>query len=230
MLFDPDHMSVIARNEALDLVEAEGYPGVMTSHSWSTDNALPRISSQGGFIGPAAKSPEGFVADWAHIRAHGYDQQNPYLYGIGYGADMNGFASQGGPPSPAGQITYPFSSPIDPSQTVDRQESGSHAFDFNTDGTAHYGLYADWAESVRKLGGPDVITDLRNGAEAYLQMWERATGASAGGGGPSSGSPSGGSTGAVKTCVTKRVKTKHGKGKKRKGKKRQKRRVCKTLG
>ena len=29
MIFDPDHMSVIARNQALDLVEEEDYPGVV---------------------------------------------------------------------------------------------------------------------------------------------------------------------------------------------------------
>jgi microsomal dipeptidase-like Zn-dependent dipeptidase len=180
MLFDPDHMSVIARNEAFDLIEAEGYPGVMTSHSWSTDNALPRISALGGLIGPAAKSPASFVADWQHIKSHGYDQLNPYLFGFGYGADMNGFAAQGGPP--ADQITYPFQSPVDPNVTVDKQVSGQRTFDINADGTAHYGLYPDWTEAVRVAAGAqgdEIIEDMANGAEAYLQMWERATGAPA---------------------------------------------------
>jgi hypothetical protein len=172
MLFDPDHQSVLGRNEALDLVESQGYPGVMTSHSWSTDNALPRISSLGGFIGPAAKSPQGFVADWQHMRNHGYDQMNPYLFGLGYGADMNGFATQGGPPSAT--VNYPFQSPVDPAVTVHPQKSGSKTFDINVNGTAHYGLYADWAEAVRLIGGPEIMDDMKNGAEAYLQMWERA--------------------------------------------------------
>ena len=126
MLFDPDHMSVLARNQALDLVEHESYPGVMTSHSWSTDNALPRISAQGGLIGPAAKSPEGFVEDWQHIRRHGYDAAQPLPFGIGYGADMNGFASQGGPPSAPRVRSATRSSPRSTRpQTVDQQESGS---------------------------------------------------------------------------------------------------------
>jgi microsomal dipeptidase-like Zn-dependent dipeptidase len=172
MLFDPDHMSVIARNSALDLVESRRYPGILTSHSWSTDNALPRISALGGLIGPAAKSPEGFVADWQHIKAHGYDQLNPHLFGFGYGADMNGFASQGGPP--ANPIAYPFQSPIDPTATVHRQRSGQRTFDINSDGTAHYGLYADWTEAVRVAGGQAIIDEMASGAEAYLQMWERA--------------------------------------------------------
>ena len=28
MIFDPDHMSVVARDQALDLVEAADYPGI----------------------------------------------------------------------------------------------------------------------------------------------------------------------------------------------------------
>ncbi|MGH2923818.1 MAG: peptidase, partial [Solirubrobacterales bacterium] len=173
MIFDPDHMSVLARDRALDVVEELGYPGATTSHSWSTDNALPRISRLGGLIGPAAKSPSSFVDDWVHVKTHGYDQLNPYLFGFGYGADMNGFASQGEPLPAGSEISYPFTSPIDPSVTVDRQKSGTHTFDINTDGTAHYGLYADWTEGVRVAGGDEIIDDLANGAEAYLQMWER---------------------------------------------------------
>jgi microsomal dipeptidase-like Zn-dependent dipeptidase len=176
MLFDPDHMSLIARNQALDLIEAEGYPGVMTSHSWSTDNALPRISALGGLIGPAAKDPDSFVEGWRHVREHGYDRMNPYLFGYGYGADMNGFASQGRPPS--APITYPFESAIDPDVTIERQVSGEKTFDINAEGTAHYGLYADWVEAVRVAAGEDgdeIVRDMAHGAEAYLQMWERTT-------------------------------------------------------
>ncbi len=190
MIFDPDHMSVIARNSALDFVEGRNYGGVMTSHSWSTDNALPRISGLGGFIGPSAKSPAKFVDDWVDMVGHGYDTANPYLFGLGFGADMNGFASQGGPPTGPEDvpITYPFQSPVNPAITIDKQESGSFTFDFNQHGTAHYGLYPDWAEGVRlqaesrTAGAGQAITeDMTNGAEAYIQMWERSIAASTGG-------------------------------------------------
>jgi hypothetical protein len=240
MLFDPDHMSVLARNKALDLVEAEKYPGVMTSHSWSTDNALPRISKLGGLIGPAAKSPAGFYADWKHIRDHGYDDLNPYTYGFGYGADMNGFASQGGPPPVDKQITYPFQSPIDPTQTVNKQRTGTFEFDFNALGTAHYGLYADWGEAVRIAAGADgdeIIGEMRNAAEAYLQMWERSEAAAAGGAGSGGGSDAGAGAGAApssgKACATKRVKVKpkqpKAKKKPKKKRKKKKRKICSTL-
>src|SRR5204862_680529 len=46
----------------------------------------------------------------------------------------------------------------------------------NKDGVAHYGLYADWFQDVRKRGGPKMAADMWRGAEAYLEMWERADG------------------------------------------------------
>jgi hypothetical protein len=199
MLFDPDHMSVLARNRALDIIEGERYPGVMTSHSWSTENALPRISRLGGLIGPSAKSPQKFVSDWEDIRAHGYDDLNPYTFGFAYGADMNGFASQGGPPPAEGQFTYPFQSPIDPTQTIHAQKSGTFTFDYNTLGTAHYGLYADWGEAVRRVAeardpgaGAEIIADMKNGAEAYLDMWERTEDFAQAGGPGQGGNPDAG--------------------------------------
>ena len=56
MIFDPDHMSVIGREAALSLVESKDYSGIVSSHSWSTDDALPRIYALGGMITPYAGS------------------------------------------------------------------------------------------------------------------------------------------------------------------------------
>ena len=96
---------------------------------------------------------------------------------MGYGADQNGFGSQGDPrgtdvPNP---VTYPFKS-ISGEQTINRQQSGNRTYDINADGVAHYGLYPDWIEDLRQLAGNEIIKDMANGAEAYLQMWERAEG------------------------------------------------------
>ncbi|MBA2546203.1 MAG: hypothetical protein H0V15_04910, partial [Solirubrobacterales bacterium] len=191
MIFDPDHMSVIARNEALDVVETEAYAGLISSHSWSTPNATPRILGAGGLITPYAGSSEGFAQKWADIKSLGYDQLTPF-FGFGYGADMNGLGSQGGPrgagvPNP---VTYPFQSPIYPNVTVHQQVSGQRTFDINTDGVAHYGLYADWMQDLKMIAGQAIVDDMARGAEAYLQTWERATGARGPvQNGPSSGSP-----------------------------------------
>jgi hypothetical protein len=41
---------------------------------------------------------------------------------------------------------------------------------------AHDGLFPDWVEDLRLIAGRQVVDDLARGAEAYLQMWERAVG------------------------------------------------------
>ena len=88
---------------------------------------------------------------------------------------MNGFSSSAGPLDEDHQITYPFKS-FDGGVTIDKQRSGERVFDINEDGTAHYGLFPDWIEGLRQYGGDAIVNDLANGAEAYLQMWERAEG------------------------------------------------------
>ncbi len=202
----------------------------MTSHSWSTDNALPRISRLGGLIGPSTGDSESFVGKWLHFRSHGYDGMNPNGFGLGYGADMNGFAAQGGPRScqPPSTLRSPTRSrrPIQPGVTIHQQRSGTRVYDINADGVAHYGLYPDWIEDVRILGGPEIIDDMAGGAEAYLRMWERAAGTSVGG---DSATPpvSKGATANSKRCAALRAKLKRSNSKQAKRKLRRKlRRLC----
>ncbi|HEY0889798.1 MAG TPA: hypothetical protein VGE38_09325 [Nocardioides sp.] len=176
MLFDPDHMSVAARQRALDVIERLGYPGVVSSHSWSTPDAYPRIYRAGGFVAPYAGDSTGFVAKW---RRHLGWADPRYYFGFGYGADINGLGAQGLPrgadaPDP---VRYPFQGLGGVS--VGQQRSGERVYDINLDGVAHYGLYPDWTEDLRQVAGPDgsaLVDDLARGAEAYLQTWERAYG------------------------------------------------------
>jgi hypothetical protein len=70
-------------------------------------------------------------------------------------------------------VQYPFRS-FDGGSVIDRQRSGTRTYDLNTDGVDHYGLYPDWVEDLRLVAGPQIVDDLANGAEAYLQLWERA--------------------------------------------------------
>ena len=176
MLFDPDHMSVKARNEAMDVVESVKHPGVISSHSWSTPNALRRVSRLGGVITPYAGNAESFVHEWRHVKAYEREHDGQF-FGLGWGADQNGFGGQGNPrgagaPNP---VTYPFQS-FDGTATIHRQRSGERLYDINVDGVAHYGLYPDWVEDLRQLAGDEIIRDLGRGSEAYLQNWERALG------------------------------------------------------
>ncbi|HET9499819.1 MAG TPA: hypothetical protein VFO98_06135 [Marmoricola sp.] len=174
MIFDPDHMSVKARKASLDLIDALGYSGVVSSHSWSTPDAYPRIYDEGGFITPYAGDSTGFVKKWKRLQTWA----NPHTYwGIGFGADINGLGAQGDPRPGAATddpVTYPFTG-LGGVQ-VHRQHSGQRVYDINEDGVAHYGLYPDWIEDLRHLAGDAIVDDLARGPEAYLQMWERAYG------------------------------------------------------
>ncbi|MSZ76202.1 MAG: peptidase [Actinobacteria bacterium] len=176
IIFDPDHMSVEARNQSLDQIEALGYHGVVSSHSWSTPDAYPRVYELGGFITPYAGDSTGFVDKW---RTHvGWADQR-YYYGIGYGADINGLGAQGNPrgadvPNP---VTYPFKGLG--GVTIEQQRAGERVYDINVDGVAQYGLYPDWIQDLKLVAGKDgaaITEDMTRGAEAYLQMWERAYG------------------------------------------------------
>ncbi|MGI8461591.1 MAG: hypothetical protein ACR2OC_08170, partial [Solirubrobacterales bacterium] len=174
MVFDPDHMSVLARNQALAFMGSKDYSGVVSSHSWSTPDSFPEIYRAGGFIAPYAGGSEGFVQNWQETKPL---RDKDYYFGFGYGADANGFGAQGGPRDVAlaPPVSYPFRS-FDGSVELDKQTSGERVFDINTDGVAHYGLYPDWIEDLRMIAGDAIVKDMGRGAEAYLQMWERANG------------------------------------------------------
>ena len=180
MLFDPDHMSVIARRQALTLLEKAArngqHPGVLSSHSWSTPDAYPRIYKLGGFIAPYAGDSTGFLAKW---KQHLKWRDPRYYFGFGYGADMNGFGSQGGPrnPSEAKDVDYPFTGLG--GVRISRERGGKRVWDINTDGVAQYGLYPDWIQDVKVLAGSSggaFMSDMSRGSEAYLETWERALG------------------------------------------------------
>jgi hypothetical protein len=74
-------------------------------------------------------------------------------------------------------VTYPFRG--NNGITVGKQTAGQRVWDINVDGVAQYGLYPDWIEDLRHVAGKDgaaILEDMSRGAEAYLQMWERAEG------------------------------------------------------
>jgi hypothetical protein len=176
MIFDPDHMSVKARKSALDTIDQLGYHGVVSSHSWATPDAYPRIYQEGGFITPYAGDSTGFVDKW---RRHIGWADPRYYWGIGYGADMNGLGAQGDPrgANVTNPVTYPFKG-IN-GITINKQTAGQRVWDINVDGVAQYGLYPDWIEDLAKVAGADgtaITDDMTRGPEAYLQMWERAEG------------------------------------------------------
>lgn len=176
MIFDPDHMSVPARNAALALMKAKGYSGVLSSHSWADNVIENRVLALGGLVTPYAGGSSGFLGQWSRLRKNADPR---FLYGIGWGSDINGFGSQGGPrnPAPGKGVSYPFTGLG--GVRVDALRAGQRTWDVNTEGVAHYGLYPDWVRDVEVQAGAaadEFRRDLANGVEAYLQMWERAVG------------------------------------------------------
>lgn len=170
MIVNPDHMSQAGVDETLSLLEARRYSGVISPHGWMDPGNWPRIWKLGGMAFPGHSAANDYVSQWEKYRP----KQTPYFFGWGYGADLGGLSHQP-TPDKAGKLAYPFKS-LDGGVSFDKQKTGDRTFDYNTDGVAHYGLYADWFADLARLGGPQLKDDLWNGAEAYLEMWERANG------------------------------------------------------
>jgi hypothetical protein len=169
MIINPDHMSQRAVADTLTLAESHHYSGVISPHGWMDPGNWPRIWRLGGLAFPDSDTADRFVKVWRRYRP----RQTRFKLGWGWGADLGGLAAQ--PDARAGAVHYPFKS-YDGRVTFDRQRSGERTFDYNRDGVAHYGLYPDWLEDVGRLGGSRLRRDMMNGAEAYLEMWERADG------------------------------------------------------
>jgi hypothetical protein len=167
-----DHMDAVTADQTLTILEQRHYAGVVSAHSWDSPQENGPIYQLGGFITPiAGSSPAAFVSAWKAARAI---RDKRYYFGFGYGADMNGLAEQS-QPTGGSPITYPFRS-MDGRVTFTREQWGQRTFDLNKDGVANYGMYADWLQELGVLAGKPILTDMFHGAEAYLEMWERAYG------------------------------------------------------
>ena len=171
MIINPDHMSQRAVDDTLTLAEAHRYSGVISPHGWMDPGNWPRIWKLGGLAFPDSATSTEYLEAYRKHRP----RRTPYLLGWGYGADLGGLAAQPDVPQGKGRVSYPFKS-YDGRVTYKRQRTGERVFDYGKDGVAHYGLYADWLQDLRRRGGKRLKRDLWNGAEAYLEMWERASG------------------------------------------------------
>jgi hypothetical protein len=165
-----DHMDSKTATAALSIVEANHYSGVVSAHCCSSPQLFKRVYATGGFITPPVEPTAAFVGTWKADRAV---SDPAHRIGFGWGSDENGLAEQPGPSNTP--ISYPFKS-YDGRVTFTREQWGQRTFDLNTDGLANYGMYADWLHSLQLAGGAPLMNDMFHGAEAYLEMWERAVG------------------------------------------------------
>src|SRR4051794_17324286 len=171
MIVNPDHMSQAGVDETLSLLEARKYSGVISPHGWMDPGNWPRLWKLGGIAFPGHSAANEYVKEWQQYRP----RQTPFKFGWGYGADLGGLSHQPVASSDGANFTYPFKS-YDGKVTFKRQRTGERTFDYGKEGVAHYGLYADWFHDLERLGGKQLASDMWNGAEAYLEMWERADG------------------------------------------------------
>ena len=170
MIVNPDHMSQAGVDDTLTLLESRKYSGVISPHGWMDPGNWPRLWKLGGVAFPGHSAAPDYVKEWKKFRP----QSTPYRFGWGYGADLGGLSHQPDPHT-EGSITYPFKG-IDGAMTFDREKTGERTFDYTKEGVAQYGLYADWFADLERLGGDQLARDMLDGAESYLQMWERAHG------------------------------------------------------
>lgn len=177
MIIEIDHTGARTRDRILQIARDYGYP-VVTAHSWTNEDALPRIWEVNGAFARYSCTADCFVSS-AFDRFIASAPPGAFLH-VGIGSDANGLGPLPGVRATASDdpLQYPFTS-YDGAVVFDRQVTGDRAFDLNTDGVAHYGLYADWVADVQNHGGDgrDTAMDmLFRSAEGYLRMWERAEG------------------------------------------------------
>ena len=175
MILEVDHLSYATLDAALDIIEERQYSGVVSSHGWLNDTAgtRARILSLGGLL-----SMKGAPSGAANSIAKYEEEMQPYDYALGLsmGSDIQGVSSQPGGDNDV-IINYPFTS-VDGLVTFTEPKTGNRTFDFANEGIAHYGLYAEWVENLRQVdekSSEGVMGNFMNSAEAYVQMWERAS-------------------------------------------------------
>lgn len=184
MMVDVDHMSVKMKNQVIAEAKRQTpmYPVLSThgGHGGITMGQAKDILLTGGVINPIAVSPEGFINHVDKLKSIWPEGR---LLAASFTSDINGMAGQSGPPST--KINYPFTlfegqdwgdtfahiAPVTFEQSS--SELGGRVFDYNEEGIAHYGLYADWVESVRLLGGAEALEVLFRSAEDYIRSWEQ---------------------------------------------------------
>jgi microsomal dipeptidase-like Zn-dependent dipeptidase len=177
MMIDVDHMSELARDQVLRIAAARDYP-LVSSHTGTGGAWVPSELRSLYAHGGIASATPGQAADLAaKVNELSRYARRPGS-GVALGTDTGGFSSLPGPreDAAANPLAYPFES-ADGKVKFDRQRTGERTFDLNTDGVAHYGLFADLLADMRNAeGGAAATRTLFGSAEAYLRTWELASG------------------------------------------------------
>jgi hypothetical protein len=171
LIIQTDHMDSKTAAAAVQIATAAHYSGIVSAHCCGSPQLYKSIYDTGGVVTEAAVPAASFI----HTMKTDEAESDPkYHFGFGWGSDMNGLAEQPGPSS-ATPITYPFKA-YKGNVTFTQEQWGERKFNLNTDGVANYGMYADYLNELQTIGGASVMNAMFQGAESWLEMWERADG------------------------------------------------------
>ncbi len=197
MIIDIDHMNQYAVEDALRIAEAVpagGYP-LVSGHSgirnpsdphanserMITRTQLARLACLHGMLGLGTAGVDAW--NWAQQYTEAFNEMSKPtslcankswlpLGRVALGTDANSLVATPAPPSNRRPIQYTAS--FQPSR------SGTRTWDYNVDGVAHYGMFADFVQDVRTattnpgMSGPDLVDNhLMRSADYFWRMWQR---------------------------------------------------------
>jgi microsomal dipeptidase-like Zn-dependent dipeptidase len=176
MLIEADHTSQRTRAALFAIARKHDYP-LVSSHTGTggewTPAQLRELHRLGGISSVTPGSATEMIDRIGELRR---DSGAKGGVAVALGTDTGGFADLPGPPddAPTNPLPYPFRS-FEGDVRFTQEQTGTRTFDYNADGVAQYGLFADLlADIQRRPGGRKALGALFGSAEAYLQTWRLA--------------------------------------------------------
>lgn len=179
MLIDIDHMSQKSANQALDIAESipgGGYP-LFSGHNnlrggsigRGADTEIARTAAQykriANLHGMAGVGTGELRAD-QFLQLYNAVIHASDMAPAGFGTDTDGLV-MGMPPRPGSHVVYDANYPM--------SALGSHRWDYNRDGVAHYGMISDYLKDMASIPGSGGLLDsLMNGADYFMDCWVKA--------------------------------------------------------
>ena len=154
------------------LLRADHQPQLGRRHASSA------LQNLGGVVAPYAAPPRPTSSRWQAARAN---RPASFFFGVGYGSDTNGLGAQAGPRPGAAHnpVTYPYRT-FDGGTVMQQSRSGSRALGRQHRRRRQLRPVPRLRRGPAPHRGPQIVADMANGAEAYLQMWARAEAFAAG--------------------------------------------------
>ncbi|HEU0196930.1 MAG TPA: hypothetical protein VFQ88_06900 [Nevskiaceae bacterium] len=188
MIVDVDHQSVKMKGQVIDIARQQtpAYPVISGhgGHGGITMDQAREIMADGGLIAPIDCTAATYLSNLKKLETVLPAGATPAM---SCSSDINGMAAQPWPDPKGDTITYPFtlfqgsgwSNPMFVGmQPLVFDESsvpeGHKEFNYNTDGVAEYGLYADRVQAIALAGGAPAVAAYFRSAQQYINTWKLA--------------------------------------------------------